>query len=443
MQTMNKNLQKIGASIVGEAKIYFFVLALALGITTSFVLVLGSVWSRLIDEFPDDQFKFIGGNMLFWATFVAIAMNIPLAVLGSLLLREQSITLIRFGLGRRHFIRVMLGQMWKPFVGALFLTVLLYLPFSALLEWLPDDNGNPLISVSGFGVPTFFGIVLAIISLFIPLTISVLFLSTNLVTRVNNSFRTLRSIKRWLLRGTFALGGTALIIFGIVYENGQQGGILFTVGILLVGSTLVPQAAPRIALNLTTLVARLSSYRPSPVLSKSVTSEYRSRFSGISLFLFLIASIPALLFSASGMQARAMGEGGIAQWDFWVLMAVPLAFTLLAIISASLILSQLLNRSLHKFLKLGIMSREYHFALLLTLASIVFSSQALVLACVLFLGLLMMFVWNISLIEMLSELYWQPLISVFILVMIFVPLLYLGFSGVKGKETQTTLASRK
>ena len=443
MQTMNKNLQKIGASIVGEAKIYFFVLALALGITTSFVLVLGSVWSRLIDEFPDDQFKFIGGNMLFWATFVAIAMNIPLAVLGSLLLREQSITLIRFGLGRRHFIRVMLGQMWKPFVGALLLTVVLYLPFSALLEWLPDDNGTPLISVSGFGVPTFFGIVLAIISLFIPLTISVLFLSTNLVTRVNNSFRTLRSIKRWLLRGTFALGGTALIIFGIVYENGQQGGILFTVGILLVGSTLVPQAAPRIALNLTTLVARLSSYRPSPVLSKSVTSEYRSRFSGISLFLFLIASIPALLFSASGMQARAMGEGGIAQWDFWVLMAVPLAFTLLAIISASLILSQLLNRSLYKFLKLGIMSREYHFALLLTLASIVFSSQALVLACVLFLGLLMMFVWNISLIEMLSELYWQPLISVFILVMIFVPLLYLGFSGVKGKETQTTLASRK
>lgn len=85
---MNKNLQKIGASIVGEAKIYFFVLVLALGITTSFVLVLGSVWSRLIDEFPDDQFKFIGGNMLFWATFVAIAMNIPLAVLGSLLLRE-------------------------------------------------------------------------------------------------------------------------------------------------------------------------------------------------------------------------------------------------------------------------------------------------------------------------------------------------------------------
>lgn len=124
-------------------------------------------------------------------------------------------------------------------------------------------------------------------------------------------------------------------------------------------------------------------------------------------------------------------------------MAVPLAFTLLAIISASLILSQLLNRSLHKFLKLGIMSREYHLALLLTLASIVFSSQALVLACVFFLGLLMMFVWNISLIEMLSELYWQPLISVFILVMIFVPLLYLGFSGVKGKETQTTLASRK
>jgi len=55
----------------------------------------------------------------------------------------------------------------------------------------------------------------------------------------------------------------------------------------------------------------------------------------------------------------------------------------------------------------------------------------------------MMFVWNISLIEMLSELYWQPLISVFILVMIFVPLLYLGFSGVKGKENQTTLASRK
>lgn len=62
---------------------------------------------------------------------------------------------------------------------------------------------------------------------------------------------------------------------------------------------------------------------------------------------------------------------------------------------------------------------------------------------VFFLGLLMMFVWNISLIEMLSELYWQPLISVYILVMIFVPLLYLGFSGVKGKETQTTLASRK
>ena len=275
---MNKNLQKIGSSIVGEAKIYFFVLALALGITTSFVLVLGSVWSRLIDEFPDDQFKFIGGNMLFWATFVAIAMNIPLAVLGSLLLREQSITLIRFGLGRRHFIRVMLGQMWKPFLGALLLAVVLYLPFSALLEWLPDDNGTSLIRVSGFGVPTFFGIVLAIISLFIPLTISVLFLSTNLVTRVNNSFRRLRSIKRWLLRGIFALGGTALIIFGIVYENGQQGGILFTVGILLVGSTLVPQAAPRIALNLTTLVARLSSYRPSPVLSKSVTSEYRSRF---------------------------------------------------------------------------------------------------------------------------------------------------------------------
>lgn len=143
------------------------------------------------------------------------------------------------------------------------------------------------------------------------------------------------------------------------------------------------------------------------------------------------------------MQARAMGEGGIAQWDFWVLMAVPLAFTLLAIISASLILSQLLNRSLHKFLKLGIMRREYHFALLLTLASIAFSAQALVLACVFFLGLLMMFVWNISLIEMLSELYWQPLISVLILVMIFVPLLYLGFSGVKGKEIQAALGSRK
>lgn len=433
---MNKYFRKIGSSIVGEVKIYFYALALLLGITTSFVLVLGSVWSRLIDEYPDDQFKFIGGNMLFWATFVAIATNIPLGALGSLLLREQSVLLIRFGLGRRHFIRVLVSQMWRPLVSALLLVVVLYLPFSALLDWIPDENGVPLIRVGGFGIPSSFGILLAAINLFLPLAISTLLLGTNLVKGAKKNSAALDSIKRWLARGIFALGGASLIIFGIVYQNGQQGGILFTIGLLLVGAALVPLLGPQIALGITKIVARLSSYHPSPVLSQSVTSEYRPRLSGIALFLFLVTSIPALLFSASSMQARAMGKGGIAQWDFWILMAVPLAFTLLAIISASLILSQLLNRSLYKFLKLGISGNEHHFALLLTLAAVVISSQILALANIFILGLLMMFIWNISWLEMFSELYWQPLILVFIFVMIFEPILYAFFSRIKGKNTQ-------
>lgn len=416
-------IQKLGRSILDSAKVYFTLLGIVLGLSSGFVLVLGSVWSRQNEFYPDGDFLFIGGNMMLWTTFISIVLNIPLAVLGSLLLRDKAAPLIRFGFGFSHFVMMILGQVWRSVLGAVLIIVIMYFPFSALMDWLPHEDGSSLVDVNAYGPPSAVGIALAVITLVLPVVTSVLVLASSLLRGGAKRRGTVRRMSPYILWGLCALAGVGVVSLG--FGDRQQAGIFFTFGLVLLGVVFASRLVPYMVTGGIRVVANAFGYRPVATLSQSVAFEYRSRFSGISLFIFLIAAIPSLLFTASAIQGEAEGKGGIAQWDFWTLFAAPIVLILLAVISAVLVLSQLLVRSLATFQLTGVSRRHYRLALLTVLAFLVVSAVIAVFLAVGVMTASMTYLWKIDVVTAISQIHWLSGVGVGLAVLIAAPVLYL------------------
>lgn len=416
-------IQKLGRSILDSAKVYFTLLGIVLGLSSGFVLVLGSVWSRQSELYPGSHFLYVGGNMMFWATFISVVLNVPLAVLGSLLLRDKAELLIRFGFGFPHFVMMILGQVWRSGLGAVLIVAVMYFPFSALMDWLPHEDGSRLVDVSGYGPPAAVGIALAAVTLVLPVVTSVLVLASSLLRGGAKRRGPVRRASRYIFWVACIIVGIGVIFLG--FGDQSQAGIFFTFGLVLLGVVFASRIVPYMVTGGIRAVANALGYRPVATLSQSVAVEYRSRFSGISLFIFLIAAIPSLLFTASALQAYAEGEGGIGQWDFWILFAVPIVLILVAIVSAVLVLSQLLVRSLATFQLTGVSRQHYRLALLTVLAFLVVSAVIAVFLAVGVMTASMAYLWEIDVVTAISQIHWLSGVGVGLAVLIAAPVLYL------------------
>lgn len=422
MNQVFRVLQRLGASTVGSARTYFYVLAALLGLSTGFVLALGTAWSKQNAAFPGSDFIFIGGNMIFWTMFIALAMNIPLASLGSLLLREKTRQFVRAGFGRRHFVQLIAGQMWRPLLGALVIAAVLFVPFLSIISVLPHDDGSRLVDEGGVSRPSVLGILLGLCTLVVPMFVAVVVLSLGLVAGSQNKQKRSRSWLSALVTLSPVALGIVLVFAG--FTSASQAGILFTFGLLLIGMVVASKLAPSFTVSMARRLQMSFGAKPAAVLAHSVSHEFRPRFSGISLFIYVIAGIPTFIFTASALQTLAEGKGGIAQWDFWTIFATPIALTLIAIVSAVLVLSQLMNRSLKRFTKLGTSVGQERSALLYTLALLVLGVMLVVLIALGVLTASMALVWDVVLHNAIQETYWMPLVVVPAFILVVAPLAY-------------------
>lgn len=419
---MFKLLQKLSVAVLDAARVYLYMLAVVLGLSSGFLLAVGSVWSRQHSELPDSDFVFIGGNMMFWATFVSVVISIPLAVLGSLLLQDRAVPLVRFGFGRSHFMMLTLGQVWRAVLSAAVLAIILHFPFLALLAGLPHDDGGDLVEVTVYGIPSLMGIVLAVVTLLLPAAVSVLVLSSRLLRGEARGRRNAGKLKSVVLPLLCVAIGVAIIAAG--YGDRSQAGILFTFGLLLIGIVAALKIAPQLVVWLARGATNAIGYKPVPALTQSLAVQYQSRFGGICVFVFLITSIPSLIFTASAIQGEAEGEGGVAQWDFWMLFAAPIILILIAVVGASIVLSQLLVNSLSQFVRSGISMISNRWSLFALLCLVVFSAMTVVVVAVVALVAMMAGLWGVGLMTALSLVYWIPLVGVALAIIVFAPLLY-------------------
>lgn len=419
---MRRLLQRIASSALGPARVYFALFSGLLGISSGFVLSLATIWTRQLREFPGSNFLFIGGNMLFWSILVSVLMNVPLASLGSLLLRDRAEVWNRFGLGRRHIAAMVGAQMWRPVAFAFLIAVILYAPISYLLGLIPDDVGGRLIDVDGWSWPAPLAILLAGLSLVLP-AVTALFVLTLSVVKTASARSSEK--KKYASYSVLALAvATVLVISAYAFYRPNQAGILLTLALILAGVLVVSFLGPRVVVVVLRWSGSVFGRGSVFTVAQSLSYEYRRRFSGVSIFVFLMTSIPSLIFTASSIQAMAEGFGGVQRWDFWILFSTPIGLVLMATVSVLVVLAQLMNESSYNFRAAGVSGLHRRVSIYAVI--VMLTSAALVITAV-GVGILstaMAYLWDVGVLEAIRQIYWEPIVVIWFAIAAVVPVLY-------------------
>lgn len=416
---MFRLLTKLGADFTLSGKLYFYSMTLLLGCCSTFGLAVGSIWSAIRDFSPEHDFVFIGGNMMFWATLISSSISIPLGGMVVTMVSEQTVTLNRLGFGISHFFISLLGQFLRPIAGVLVINALLYYPIALLIQSLPDDGPGNLLPDIPTPFPFGAGIIVWLISIALPVIISCLAFSVRVFSKHSSSVSSGKK-RRNLLKLILAFLILATFTF-VAFSNGNQAGIILAIGILISSLFLVGWFVPLSAHHLVRMVSHAVGVFPWIALSRSITDSHMEKMNGVCNLVFLGSAIPSLILTASAIQATAQGRGGVAAWDFWIILGAPIVFLIIGTTCVLLLIFQLARNSTSLFYSFGISPAQEFLSLWISYASIVVLSHLLLIVDLVFLALCMAQIWQLHLNVALQKVEWLPIFAVSAFLLFVVP----------------------
>ena len=364
---MTKFYKAISAQLSASTSSFQWTLAIALGISSSFVTAVESVRHHANSIEQGSDFSFIGVNMIWWAILTTLVIIIPLTRLGFRLMSEQLTLLVPLGIPKAAFTRIFLRQLTPAITAAFVIAIVLYLPFAWLLYRIPDSSfAGPLIEIEPRFSPSLLAAVIGLVVIVVPLAFSVFLLSNLALARERGGKRYKRLLSAV---GKHSLVPIGLLLAVVGFSMPNQAGLFFSVSALLLGSWVVSVSAGRSVELISRLLTRVFGVSPSLAVLRSVAYSSAEKVSGYIQIVTWVALLPAAIFTASAIQARAEGEGGIAQWDFWVLFATPIGVLFLGFVCLLLVFGEVLNPLVKIYIPQGIPTfagysgRIYYFTL--------------------------------------------------------------------------------
>ncbi|WP_306588770.1 hypothetical protein [Corynebacterium striatum] len=416
---MFRLLTKLGSGFTLSGKLYFYSMLLLLGCCSTFGLAVGSIWSEVRALSPKHDFIFIGGNMMFWSILISAAISAPLGIMVATMVHDQSTTLGKLGFGTRHYFTALLGQFLKPLTGVLIANAFLYYPIALLIKSLPDDVSGNLLPNIPTPPPQEIGLVVWAISVALPVIVSCLAFSSQASSK--GSIQIASKKKRYYMAKIAITISTLGIFTFAAVSNTSQAGIILTIGVLISGSSIVGWLSPRTTLHLEKMLSRIAGLRPWLAISRSITDSHMEKMRGICNLAFLAPAIPSSILTASAIQAAAQGKGGVAAWDFWIILGAPISFIVIGITCFLLLVFQMAHNSASSFNSLGISPTQEFLALWTSYASMVLLSHLALVIYLLYLVFCMAQIWQLNFSAALNEAEWLPIIAVSTFLLIAVP----------------------
>ena len=338
---------------------------------------------------------------------------IPLTRLGFRLMSEQLALLVPLGIPKSAFAQIFLIQLRPAITAAIAIAVGLYLPFAWLLYRIPDSNfEGPLIESAPQFWPSTLGLIIGLVVIVFPLFLSIFLLSRLTLARKYDENR-LKRVARVV--GKHSLVLISVLIVTVGFSDPSQAGLFFSIAALLFGSWIVSVSAGRMIELVSRLLTRVFGVTPLLAVVRSVAFASAEKVSGYIQIVTWVALLPAAIFTASALQARAEGHGGIAQWDFWILMATPLGILFLGFIYLLVVFGEVLNPLVEIYIPHGIPTYCRYVGRI-----IYFTLSAAFGLCVAVLGslltwALMLVVWKGDVLATLSSVAWGTIGQVFLL----------------------------